>query len=75
MKDKFMAFRDAYHMLREVWFLYRKYAACDLADLEMEDLLGEAEQLRIKYHAPFADEILIAVVNELSRIAKMNERK
>lgn len=75
MKNKFMTFREVYYLFREAWFLYRKYAVCSLTDRELEQLLEDVEQIRIKYHTPFANEILVAVMNELSRIAKWKEKR
>lgn len=74
MKDKFMAFREVYYLFREIWFLYRKYAACEFTDQELEQLQEEVDHIRVKYHAQFANEILIAVMNELDRIAKWKEK-
>ncbi len=70
MKQGVMAFREVYQMFMDIWSLYRKYANSSLADKECRDAVDAAEQLRKKYNSIFADEILTAVMCELSRIAK-----
>lgn len=70
MKNGVMAFRDVYRMFLDIWNLYRKYADSRLTDKECREAVEVAEQLRKKYNSTFADEILTAVMCELSRIAK-----
>ncbi len=70
MKNGVMAFRDTYQMFLDMWKLYRKYANSSLAGKECRDAIDAAEQLRKKYNSIFANEILTAVMCELSRIAK-----
>lgn len=70
MKNRIMAFRDVYLMFLDIWNLYRKYASSSLRDRECKEAVEEAERLREKYNSIFADEILTAVMCELSRIAK-----
>ncbi|MFR5585699.1 MAG: hypothetical protein ACLTLQ_19390 [[Clostridium] scindens] len=68
-----MAVKDAYMMICDAWILYRNYAASELTDENFERMVGEVEELRLKYNAPFASGILTATVLELGRIAKNRE--
>ncbi len=70
MKNRVMVFRDVYQMFLDIWSLYRKYANGSLADKECKGAVEAAEQLRKKYNSTFADEVLTAVMCELSRIVK-----
>lgn len=70
-----MAFRDVYQMFLDIWRLYQKYANSNLTDSECEKAIENAELLRGKYNAVFTNEILTAVMSELSRIAKLKDEK
>lgn len=70
MKKNIMAFREVYQMFLDIWSLYRKYACSNLRDNECSEAAKEAEQLSEKYNSEFGNEILTAVMCELSRIAK-----
>ena len=65
-----MSFMEVWHMLREVWNLYKKYAVRKLSEKELESLVLEASSIHKKYKYPFTKEIMIAVVNELERSVK-----
>lgn len=71
MKNRIMAFRDTYQLFLDSWGLYRKYADGSLTDKECREAVEEADRLRKKYNSTFANEILAAVMCELSRIAKI----
>lgn len=75
MKNKIMAFRDVYKLFLDVWSLYRRYAVTDLSDIECDQVQEEADQIRKKYDSVLANDILIAVIRELSKLEKMKEKK
>ena len=75
MKNRIMAFRDVYRMFLDIWNLYRKYADSSLTDKECREAVEEAERLRKKYNSTFANEVLTAVMCELSRTAKLKESR
>lgn len=75
MKNKIMAFRDAHKLFLDAWSLYRRYAVTDLSDIECDQVQEEADQIRKIYDSVLANDILIAVIRELSKLAKMKEKK
>ncbi len=68
-----MAFRDAYLLFMDAWSLYRGFAGRRLVDREVNEFVSQVDKLRLKYQSNFSTEILVAVANEMSRIAKMQE--
>ena len=75
MKSKIMAFRDVHKLFLDAWSLYRRYAVTDLSDIECDQVQEEADQIRKRYDSVLANDILIAVIRELSKLAKMKEKK
>ena len=68
--DKIMGFTEVWHMFREVWNLYKKYAVRKLSETELENLTHDARKLYKQYPYPLTKEILVAVINELERSVK-----
>lgn len=66
---KIMNFTDAYRMLKDVWKLYKKYAARKLTDVELESFTVDAQVIYEKYKAPFARDLVLAVIEEIGRTA------
>lgn len=54
--------------------LYKKYAATRLTDNDLMELVGEVENLRRKYECSLANDILIAVMNELDKTERNMRR-
>lgn len=48
--------------------LYKKYAATRLTDDDLMELVAEVEVLRKKYECSLANDILLAVINELDKM-------
>ncbi len=70
-----MGFAEASRMFRDVWSLYRKYAARRLDDTEMEDFTCRVSDIYGKYKTPFAKVLLMAVVEEIERVSKFYEKR
>lgn len=70
MKKNIMAFREVYQMFLDIWSLYRKYACSNLRDNECREAVEEAERLSKKHNSELGNDVLTAVMYELSRIAK-----
>lgn len=62
-----MNFIDAYHMMGDIWSMYKKYAACNLTDGEVAAFQEEAGRLYEKYKSAFAKDFVLAVVEEIGR--------
>ncbi len=69
-----MGFTEAGRMFRDVWSLYKKYAARKSDETELEELRDEVSVIYERYGTPFAKEILLAVVGEIERNAKFYDR-
>lgn len=54
--------------------LYKKYAATRLSDDELMQLVAETEVLRKKYECSLANDILLAVINELDKAERYMRR-
>lgn len=72
---RIMNFTDAYHMLKDVWKLYKKYAARKLTDAELESFTVDAQVIYKKYKTPFAKDIVYAVIEEIGRTADFMENR
>ncbi|EOS78973.1 hypothetical protein C817_03496 [Dorea sp. 5-2] len=70
-----MGFTEASRMFRDVWSLYRRYAARRLDEAGMDEVRDCVSVVYEKYKAPFAKEILLAVVGEIERTARFYDRK
>ncbi len=64
-----MNFTDAYHMLGDIWRLYKKYAARKLTDDEIALFTQEAQKVYEKYKTVFAKDVVLAVIGEIGRTA------
>lgn len=62
-----MNFTDAYHMMGDIWSLYKKYAACNLTNEEVAGFQEDASRLYEKYKSAFAKDFVLAVVEEIGR--------
>lgn len=71
MKIKIMAFREAYKLFVDVWGLYRKYSARRLDDAECEAMAQEADAINEKYQSDLAKDMLVSVIREVSKDARM----
>lgn len=65
--NRIMGFTEAWHMLQDIWKLYKKYAARKLNDDELEKLIYEADKIHKKYKYPFTKDIIVALISELER--------
>ena len=71
MKIKTMAFREVYNLFVDVWELYRKYGARRLDDAEFEAMTREADAINEKYQSDLAKDMLVSVIREVSKDARM----
>lgn len=71
MKIKTMAFREVYNLFVDVWELYRKYGARRLDDEECEAMTREADAINEKYQSDLAKDMLVSVIREVSKDARM----
>ena len=72
---RYMAFKQLYDFLSDVWKLYAGYAAGDLTDKQLEAFQEEVEQIRQKYEGyPFVREVLVSLIEEVGRIADAKQR-
>ena len=65
-----MGFTEAGRMFRDVWSLYKKYAARRSDEAELAEFKDEVSVIYERYGTPFAKEFLLAVVGEIERTAK-----
>ncbi len=65
-----MGFTEARRLFRDVWSLYKKYAARRSDEAELAELRDEVSLIYERYGTPFAKEILQVVVGEIERTAK-----
>lgn len=68
-------FTEAVHLFRDVWSLYKRYAAERSDEAELEKFMDKVNVIYEKYKTPFAKEILLAVVGEIERTAKFYYRR
>lgn len=71
MKIKTMAFREVYKLFVDVWELYRRYGARRLDDAECEAMTQEADAINEKYQSDLAKDMLVSVIREVSKDARM----
>lgn len=72
---RYMAFKQLYDFLSDVWKLYARYVAGDLTDKQLEDFQTEVELIRQKYKGyPFVREVLVSLIEEVGRIADAKQR-
>lgn len=69
-----MGFTEAGRMFRDVWSLYKKYAARRSDETELAELRDEVSVIYERYRTPFAKEILLVVVGEIERAARFYDR-
>lgn len=74
MKIKTMAFREVYKLFVDVWELYRKYGARRLDDAECEAMTREADAINEKYQSDLAKDMLVSVIREVSKDARMKKK-
>lgn len=72
--NRIMSFTETWHMLCEVWNLYKKYAVRKISEKELENLIQEAGRIHEKYKYPFTKEIVLAVIGEIERSAMHFDR-
>lgn len=73
MKIKTMAFREVYKLFVDVWELYQKYGARRLDDAEYEAMTREADAINEKYQSDLAKDMLVSVIREVSKDARMKD--
>lgn len=73
MKIKIMAFREVYKLFVDVWELYRKYGARRLDDAGCEAMTREADAINEKYQSDLAKDMLVSVIREVSKDARMKD--
>ena len=72
---RYMAFKQLYDFLSDVWKLYAGYAVGNLTDKQLEAFQKEVEQIRQKYKGyPFVREVLVSLIEEVGRIADAKQR-
>ena len=59
-------------VFNDCYKLYKSFSSLQLTDDEIMQAIVEAEKIRKKYNSEIANDILIAVMNEIDRIAKRN---
>lgn len=73
---RYMAFKQLYDFLSDVWKLYAGYAVGDLTDKQLEAFQKEVEQIRQKYEGyPFVREVLVSLIEEVGRIANIQQKR
>lgn len=65
--NRIMGFTEVWHMLQDIWKLYKKYAVRKLNDDELEKLIYEADKIHEKYKYPLTKDIIVALISELER--------
>lgn len=66
--------RKVNSIFNDSYKLYKKYAATRLTDEDLMDLVAEVEVLRKKYECSLANDILLAVINELDKTETLNRK-
>lgn len=74
MKIKTMAFREVYKLFVDAWELYQKYGARRLDDAECEAMAQEADAINEKYQSDLAKDMLVSVIREVSKDARMKRK-
>lgn len=74
MKIKIMAFCEVYKLFVDAWGLYRKYSARRLDDAECEAMAQEADAINEKYQSDLAKDMLVSVIREVSKDARMKRK-
>lgn len=62
-----MAFRDVFCLLKDVWNIYKKYAAQHMNDMIIESFTDEMNSVYEKYQSPLAKDIILALISEIER--------
>lgn len=70
-----MGFTEASRMFRDVWSLYKGYAARQLNEKELEEFVNKASGVYEKYRMPLAKDVITAVVGEIERTAKFYDNR
>ena len=73
MEIKIMAFREVYKLFVDAWGLYRKYSARRLDDADCEAIAYAADVLYEKYQSDLAKDMLVSVIREVSKDARMKD--
>lgn len=68
-------FTEASHMFRDIWCLYKKYAARELDEVGLEGFRDQVREIYERYKTPFVKEILLAVVGEIERMTKFYDKR
>lgn len=66
--------RKVNSIFNDSYKLYKKYAATRLTDDDLMELVAEVEVLRKKYECSLANDILLAVINELDKTETLNRK-
>ena len=74
MEIKILAFREVYKLFVDAWELYRKYSARRLDDAECEAMAQEADAINEKYQSDLAKDMLVSVIREVSKDARMKKK-
>lgn len=70
-----MGFREVARMFGDIWSLYKGYAVRRSDETELEKFMDQVSAVYEKYKAPFAKEILLAVVGEIERTVKFYDKR
>lgn len=70
-----MGFTEVTRMFRDVWNLYKRYAARELDEKELEEFTCKVNVVYDKYKTPFAKAILLAVIGEIERVTKFYDKR
>ena len=62
-----------YKLFVDAWELYRKYGARRLDDAECEAMTREADAINEKYQSDLAKDMLVSVIREVSKDARMKD--
>lgn len=59
-------------MINDCYKFYKSFVGREMNDDDIDECIETAEKIRKLYNCKFADEVLLAVINEIDRIMKQN---
>lgn len=70
-----MGFTEAFRMFGDIWDVYKKYAARNLSDEEIEIFIADLSSIHQRYQTPFSLDVCLALSTELERSIKHFEKE
>ena len=68
--NRVMNVTEVFHLMADVWSLYKKYADRPLKENELDSFREEAKEVYNRYGTVFAKAVILALIEEIERYIK-----